>query len=127
MALTDFDSRSSAIYPVARWQQDYPIAVSGAGATISGSAATGAITDINGMAKQIHLKVPDLELAGSGNAIFKDMDGNIIYETGSQAAATITVLSGDFIPFFSPMSVFITTTGSPATGDGSVWLTVYYV
>lgn len=121
MSLIKFDGRKRPDpYPVARWQENYPIAA-------GGSEVNSVITDLNGMGKQIHFKVPDLELAGSGNAIFKDMDGNILYETGSQADATTTVLSGDFIPFCGDMSIFITTAGSPAAADGSVWLTIYYV
>jgi len=121
MSMTNMDQRKYADpYPVARWQQDYPIVA-------TGSEASGAISNVNGMAKKIYFKIPDVELSGSGNAILKDMDGNILYETGSQADNATFVGTGDYIPLCSDMSVFINTTGSPAAGDGSVWLTIYYV
>lgn len=85
MTMGDFDVRYAAHYPVAVEVVSVVVALAG----------TAAETDVgmNGIIKQIHFIVPDLDDTDTAELLLHDADNRVLYASGEKAESTSHVIN----------------------------------
>ena len=91
MALASYDDRNTLPIPAAVY---HPVARAVVTVTVLDDG-TNAETDVvlNGITKQIHFTVPDLDAADTAELLLHDADNRIIYASGEKAESTTHVIN----------------------------------